>query len=206
MRYTDKKSVTQVLSWLAERGVVTSRESYQTFLRRVLNLLPDNKARELLVDLQLLRAVRRRLKLPIAPAPGRLLPIKAVKSFHARSRQRRVAPVKKPKPVRAPLARPVRKSPVVEADQLPLVGIVAPPTDAPRMRGTPEKPEGYGDWKILNEIARKKVFRKDRQMMLNMQGTVLHLKTREEYTPERLMEDFGLTATEAQSCFMTFTT
>ena len=176
MRYTDKKSVMQVLSWLAERGVATSRESYQTFLRRVLNLLPDDKARELLVDLQLLRAVRRRLKLPLAPAPGRLLPIKAVKSFHARSRQ------------------------------LPLVGIVAPPTDAPRMRGTPEKPEGYGDWKIINEIARKKVFRKDRQMMLNMQGTVLQLKTREEYTPERLMEDFGLTATEAQSCFMTFTT
>lgn len=205
MRYREKKSVADVIAWLSSQGVTTSRESYQTFLRRVLNLLPDDKAKDLKVDLELLRAVRRRLKLPLAPSSGRALTVKAVRAFNARSRQRRVAPVKKPKPVRAPLARPSRK-PVLEADQLPLAGMVSPPSEPPKMRGTPDSPQGYADWKIVNEIARKKVFKKDRQIMLNMQGTVLHLKTREEYTPERLMADFGLTANEAQSCFMTFTT
>lgn len=204
MRYTEKKSVSQVLAWLSERGIATSRESYQTFLRRVLNLLPDDKAKELQVDLELLRAVRRRLKLPLAPASGRLMPVKAVKSFHSRSRQRRVGAPRKARSVRPPLARPARR-PVVEDNQLPLAGIVAPPGEPPKMRGSMERPEGYGDWKIVNEIARKKVFKKNRQMMLNMQGTVIHLKTREEYSPERLMAEFDLTAPEAQSCFMTFT-
>ena len=94
---------------------------------------------------------------------------------------------------------------VEEADQLPLAGIVAAPSEAPKLCGTLEKPESYGDWKIINEIARKKVFRQDRRMILNMQGIVIHLGTRQEYTEERLVAEFGLTPTEAKSCFMTLT-
>lgn len=206
MRYTDKKSVASVLEWLVGQGVTTSRDSYQMYLRRVLNLLPDDKASAMKVDLELLRAIRRRLRLPLAPPAGRALTVKAVKSFNARSRQRRIAPVKKAKSVRAPLARSTKR-PRFEADQLPLAGIVAtssPVSLAAKMRGTPEAPQGYGDWKIINEIAREKLMLLDRHLYPNMEGTVIHLKTRKLYSEEELVTIYKLTPTEAQSCFMTF--
>ena len=42
-------------------------------------------------------------------------------------------------------------------------------------------------------------------MVTNYQGNVIHLATKQEYTPEQLVEQFKLTPAEAQSCYQTFT-
>lgn len=74
------------------------------------------------------------------------------------------------------------------------------------MRGTLENPQGRWDWKIVNDMARAKIFSQKGGdlMMTNYQGTVINIRTRHEYTPEELMAEFDLSANEAESCYMTF--
>ena len=72
------------------------------------------------------------------------------------------------------------------------------------MRGTPDAPQGFGDWKIINKIARDKLLRVNRHVYANcLGGQCINLKTREEYSEEDLIRLFHLTRTEAESCFMT---
>ena len=207
MRYTDKKPVDQVLAWLAERGVPSGRQTFQTFLRRMLNLMSDAKANQIGVDLELLRAVRRRLQLPISPAPGRVRPLKAMLAFNSRSRRRRVnvaKKIKRPPPV--PPTHPSRQE-KHEFAQLPRPGLDAlPEIEAPyaKLRGTPDKPSGFGDYRIINEVARAKLAKINRWVWPNQQGDTINIRTRHEYTAEELVEQFGLSPTEAQTCFMSF--
>ncbi len=64
-RYGEWASVKEVLAWLAEQNAGCSREAYQRFLRRLLHHLGDAQALEMGIDLPMLHAVRRRLRLPL---------------------------------------------------------------------------------------------------------------------------------------------
>ena len=64
-RYGELASVKEVLAWLAAQNAGCSRESYQKFLRRLLLDLGDAQALATGIDLPMLHAVRRRLRLPI---------------------------------------------------------------------------------------------------------------------------------------------
>ena len=73
------------------------------------------------------------------------------------------------------------------------------------MTGTPDKPETYQDWKIINGIVRKKIAKLNRSVFLNYQGRCFNNRTKEEYNPEDLVRLFGVTPVKAQSYFMSFT-
>ena len=139
-------------------------------------------------------------------------------SFNSRSRRRKILPEPRPKSAAKPIAKPAAKGTLPpaprssrrnrpEPGQLPLIGLVVPPSiEAPyaRLVGTKDKPAHYADWKIINEVARAKPATADRHVYPNMDNAVIHLTTRAEYTPEQLVEEFGLSANEAESCFMSF--
>ncbi len=202
MRYQENRTVREVLGWLRDQDCPISRYSYQEFMRRVLRLLPVEQARDLGVDVEILRTIRVRLKMPINPRRARSTTIKPLPRHNARTRRRPIVPRPKNQPRPVPPRTPHRSSVPPAKTALALV---VEPLLPPKMRGTPEDPQGYGDWKIINDMARKKVFAKDRSMMLNYMGTVTHTKTRHEWTQAELEVHFGLTPNEAESCFMTFT-
>ena len=101
----------------------------------------------------------------------------------------------------------VRRQTRADLAQPPLLGIEAEaPAPAPQqLRGDPSRPETlrFGDWKIINQQAKAKLAKQTRHIFTNDNGTVFHLKTRKQYTAEDLVAEFGLTAVEARSCFLT---
>ncbi len=195
-----EKTVDNVREWLKKQNCPISVRGFDQFMRRVLRLVTMAQARRRGVDVDLLRAVRIRYQMPVDPRRTRALLGRRRPAHHARARRWPIAPrsEKPPPPPRSARPRPISPVEVVAPS------VVEPPP--PKMRGTPEAPQGYGDWKIINDMARKKVFAKDRSMLLNHWGTVIHIKTRYDYTQDELERDFGLTPNEAESCFMTFTT
>ena len=208
-RYQGNQSVDKFLEWLKQHGCSISRRSYHEFVHRVLCLMSMKQARDLGVDVELLRAVRVRGKLPIDPKGVRAVTGKPTPRHDSRARRRRILPRRESRLVGKSLGHstPKKNPPAATSASTPPREIELPTkqSEAPKMRGTPEDPQGHGDWKIINDMARKKVFSKDRSVMLNYQGTVLHTKTRHEYTQAELEAQFGLTPNEAESCFMTFT-
>ena len=67
MRYCDQLPVRSVQEHLAVLGVRGHVSAFQNFLRRVLTALPAAAAEAYGIDLRLLRAIRRRLHLPLQP-------------------------------------------------------------------------------------------------------------------------------------------
>ena len=64
-RYIENTAVKEVLAWLAEQNAGCSRQTYQIFIRRLLVHLPDAQAEKLGIELPVLHAIRRRLRLPL---------------------------------------------------------------------------------------------------------------------------------------------
>ena len=167
-----------------------------------------DQAKKLGVDVDLLRAIRVRLKLPADPRRARSTLGKPITRFDSRHRQRRLQTV--PKAKRLPLApaQPTRQDRSSDVNhQQSLVGIAPTPekTGTAKILGNVENLNSLfrNDWKIINEIARSKLRALDRKVYPNWKGRVFHLTTRVEYTREDLMKQFGLTRAEAESCFLT---
>ena len=212
MRYVENTSVEKVLAWIAEQGVSIARRTYQDFITRVLHLMPLAQAKDLGVNPELLKAIRVRYKLPVDPRRARVVVDKKAPWHNHRQRRRPIHVGPKPKRVAAAKLAPVaparpQKRDRLDANQFPLPGMVGLPPDAkqyPLMTGTPEKPAGYGDWKIINAMARDKLYALDRKVMPNYESGVIHIRTRKQYNPEELVALFNLTPNEAQSCYMSF--
>lgn len=209
MRYQDNCTVSEVLAWLKEKGTEISRRSYQDFMVRVLHLMPLEQARELKVNADLLRAVRVRYKLPPDPRSSRLTASRRTARHNPRWQRRKILP--KPRSESLEVSAPAY--PAQEArpkpSQPPLTGTKIPPTAEEtyaKLRGTPDNPANYGDWKIINEVAHAKLRKINRHVYPNQGGLTIHLYTRHEYTEEELIEQFDLSPTEAQSCFMSLDT
>ena len=210
MRYEQRKSVPEVLAWLAAHGCVINKRSYQLFHWRVLRLMSLEQAQELGVDVDLLRAIRVRLKLPVDPRRIGSAFAKSIRRFDPRHRHRKIQVG--PKPKRVPLAMSPKPShqPVgapADSAQFPRAGLI-PSGDATEeyvFRGDPAKPETLSrqDWSEINKVARKKLLRINRQIWPNQSGTVFHFRTRQQYTREHLI-GLGLSSNEAESCFQTF--
>ena len=205
MRYRENLSVSRVLEWLKEQNCPISLRTYHEFITRVLYRLALDHAKELGVDVDLLRAVRVRYKLPVEPQRVRGVISKQRPPHNSRAKRRKIGLPRKPKlavnpPTVANVGRPTR----ADAAQLPLLGLDAD-TAPPQIRGDVSRPETlrYSDWQIINESARSKLAKQSRQVMTNDAGTVYHLRTGKQYTEEDLVREFGLTPTEAQSCFLT---
>lgn len=209
MRYQEDCTVSEVLAWLKEKGTEISRRSYQDFMVRVLRLMPLEQARELKVNADLLRAVRVRYKLSPDPRSSRLTASKRTVRHNPRWQRRKILPEPRPKVAAKATPPPTTRSPgrdQPEPAQLLMAGLVAPPAiEAPyaKLRGTPDKPDGYADMKIINQVARAKLAKANRHIYPNTEGTTIHISTRHEYTPEELVAECGLSPTEASTCFMT---
>lgn len=210
MRYKDNKRVEDVREHLRGIGVETSAQNFHDFLRRVLYLLPHAEALRLRVDVALLRAVRVRLKIPTDPKGVRMVVGRTTRRHDSRRRRRRLQVGRKPKPPAPPpaLPRAPRRERVDDSGQLPL-GITPVPPTSPELtplQGSEADPKTLTrqDWQVLNRRARLKL-RVDRKVLPNYQGTVIHLATRDTFTAQELIERYGLTPAEAQSCFQTFT-
>ena len=206
LRYVERKSVAEVIAWLAEQKCTISSRSYYDFMARVLRLMPLEQAEKLGVDVPLLRAVRVRLKYPVDPRRSTALGSKRVKRFYSRHRQRRLQTVPKAKRVPPP-ARTVCPERASDPAQLPLAGIAPSPVQPGMEQITGDvnnfKSLSRQDWIIVNGMARGKLRVIDRRVYPNWQGRVFHLSTRVDYTREDLIKQFGLTPAEAESCFLT---
>ena len=206
MRYRDNKPVAAVLAWLKDQNCVISRGSYQEFMARVLHVLSLEQAREFGVDIELLRAIRVRYKLPVDPRRARKAIGKPAPRHNSRAKRRKIGLLHKPKPIPPRTTANVRQTPTVDPAKTPFHGIeakVAAPTA--KLHGDPSKPKTlrYRDWKIINEEARTKIAKQSRHIFTNDAGTVSNFRTRKQYTEEDLMAEFGLTPAEARSCFLT---
>ena len=209
MRYEGNQSVSHVLSWLASQNCVVTSRAYQYFHLRVLRLMSLDQAEKLGVDVDLLRAIRTRLKIPVDPRRVGSTLAKPIKRFDLRHRQRRIQIGPE---VKRPVVVPPPKSPrrgATESDSMQLApaGLVpAEAADEYVFRGDPEKLATLSrqDWVHVNKEARRKLLKISRHVWPNQNGTVFHLHTRKEYTREELAKDFGLTAAEAESCYQTF--
>ena len=209
LRYQENKRVHEVLEYLRNNGVPTTAQNFHSFMRRVLHLMPHSEAARLKVDAALLRAVRVRLKMPTDPKGIRVVVGKPTERYDSRTRRRRLQTVPKAKrSVAASTATtPIRRERVSDANQLPLAGIVmaAEKPGLDQLTGDVNNPDTLtrADWKIINEMAHSKLRAIDRKIYPNQQGRVLHLTTRIEYTRADLVKEYGLTPTEAESCFLT---
>ena len=195
-----------VLAWLKEQDCAISRGSYHEFMARVLHLLPLEQAREMGVEVELLRAVRVRYKLLVDPKRARRVIGKPAPRHFSRAKRRKIGLPRKPRPAPDPHAvSNVPRQSWSDGAQQPFLGIEAEASARPRFLGDPSKPETlrYADWKIINEEARTKIAKQSRQILTNDAGTVFSFKTGKQYTEEDLMREFGLTLAEAQSCFLT---
>ena len=205
MRYAEDNSVRTVLAWLKEQGCEITDRGFHGFMSRVLHLLPLEQARQLGVDVDFLRAVRVRYRLPVDPKRARRVKGKPAPRHFSRSKRRKIGLPRKPKPAPVPTTASVRQTPGVDAARPPVAGIqIEVATPARKLHGNPSKPDTlrYGDWKIINEEARTKIAKQSRQIWFDA-GTVSNFKTRKQYTQEDLVKEFGLTPVEAQSCFLT---
>ena len=208
MRYRENKPVAAVLVWLKEQSCMISRTSYHEFMARVLHMLSLDQARELGVDVELLRAVRVRYKLLVDPKRTRRVTGKPVPRHNVRAKRRTIGLSGKPKDTLPHATANVRQTPRVDPAKTPFHGIeakVAAPSA--KLHGDPTKPDTlrYGDWKIINEQAKAKLAKQNRQIWTDA-GTVFNFRTGKQYTEEDLMREFGLTPAEAQSCFLTLET
>ena len=205
MRYAENNPVKTVLAWLKEQGCVITDRGFHGYMARVLHRLPLDQARQLGVDVDLLRAVRVRYKLPVDPKRTRRVMGKPAPRHYSRAKRRKIGLPRKSKRAPAPAAASVRQTPSVDAARPPVLGIqIEVATPAPKLHGDPLKPEilRYGDWKIINKEAKAKIAKQSRQIWFDA-GTVSNFKTRKQYTEADLMAEFGLTPVEAQSCFLT---
>ncbi len=203
MRYQENNLVADVLAWLEEQSCGITEQGYHRFMTRVLRRLPVAQARELGVDLALLRAVRVRYKFPVDPKGGGAITAKRRPPHNVRAHRRRIVPrPPEPLPARRP-RHPARDVEQKSAD-VPRPLPVEPAPGLPALRGTLDNPHN-SDWILINDMALEKLYAKDKLIMINDVGEVIHIKTRREYTPEQLVEQFGLHKSEAESCFMTFT-
>ena len=207
MRYAEKIPTAQVLAWLAQQGVVVRRDSFQFFMGRMLNLMDDDKAKRFGIELDLLRAVRRRLQFPVTPVSGRARRVKAMVAFNACSRRRRkVRPEPRAKASKVPAPAPPVSRHQPKPDQTPAAGKVVSPSIEEMYRklsGTPEQPNGLLDEKIINEVARAKLRQINSKIYPNWGGMVWNCVTKQTYTVEQLVE-LGLSPNEAESCFEDF--
>ncbi len=205
MRYQENNPVKVVLEWLRKQNCQITIRGYDQFLRRVLRLMPIKQAHELGVDVDLLRAIRIRYRLPVDPKGVRVALGKRRPAHHARARRRRIAPRPKerPQPLEPRLARrPVMAVVGTATTERSPIAAAAPPVQ--KLRGTMDNPHN-NDWMLINEMARQKLYDQDKRVMINDVGLVIHMSTRHEYTVKELVEQFGLHENEAESCFMTFT-
>ena len=207
MRYAEKKTVRTVLDWLKEQNCKIAPRSYHRYMLRVMRSMRLQQASNLGVDVELLRAIRVRYKLAVDPkrvrGAGAKLP-----AHHVRAHRRRIFPRSEPKPISTPKEAPKRTIPPAVATLTPTLRTAMASTlsqnEPPKMQGTAENPLGHGDWRIINESAREKVFALDKMVHLNLKGRVIHGRTRREFTKDELESEFALTPNEAESCFMTF--
>ena len=206
MRYEERKPVVIVLKWLEQQSCPIAFRSYKDFMGRVLRLMSLARAEALGVDVDLLRAVRVRLKLPLDPRRVRSTLGKPLTRFDSRHRSRRLQILPKAKrPVL--VARSVGKRDRI-GDPRPLSpsGFApVPETPSERLTGDPSnlKSLTLADWRIINKAARLKLLQRERKIESNWEGRVFHRTTHQQYTRQELMAQFGLSVAEAESCYLT---
>ena len=202
MRYVEKRGVAEVLLWLSEQGIACSDSNFHKQLGRILKKLPDDEAERVGVDLDLLRAVRRRLRMPLRPRGPRAGTI-PIRRFFSGSIERRVW-------VKSPMSAPSLPSPRSATQPPPLTpshngqhpnGTRPAASRAPVIAPDPlAPPKTLDDWRAVQARAVKKI---PTNIMNNWHGTVVDMDTDRSLNQAELMERFRLTEHEAESLFLT---
>ncbi len=196
MRYCDKKSLESVRRHLASLAVATHPSTLENFLGRVVTVLRADQASARQVDLRLLRAIRRRLGLPLQPPERRGAPRKALPRFSCVGPLAAVRPRGPVKPRREPALPVVARSP--GAPRPPLVGQTPPAVISPRaLAGAtpPGRPSALQQMKDLAEQA---------QALLPAhvgywEGGAINWRTKQPISEAELVRDYGLSVHQARA-------
>ena len=193
MRYCEKVSVESVQKHLATLGVNSHVSALHNFLRRMLTAFPSASADTHQVDLRLLKAVRRRLHLPLQPAQRRDTPKMALPRFACVGTLPAVRP-------RGPAKS--RQEPGEQTGRRPASFEGVPPaatkahdqTSAVATGQNPTLPQ----WRIIEKQALAKL----PDHVCPYGDLVLDTRTRRPIPEASLVADYGLSEHEAKSLFL----
>lgn len=202
MRYQEKTGVEEVRAWLGMQNAACARKTLQKHLHRVLTRLDDRQAAALGVDLGLLRAVRRRLGLPLNPTDAPKAAPGSLARFDARGRQRGVWVRRRPEVPAA--ASPTTPAVLPGAAAVVKTGrATAGPAAQPVVAaegGPAPRPRRLHQW---HEVHRQAIAKLPSTILPNWHGTVMDMETDQELTAGQLRDRFGLSPVEAESLFLT---
>lgn len=196
MRYCRKSSVDQVQDHLASIGVICHVSALHNFIRRVLTMFPADLSAIHQVDVRLLKAVRRRLRMPLQPPRRR--------QNTARKALPRFACVGGPAPVRprgpAKTRSTSSKQSFEHRDPLGQKSALAPAAVRTCEEALPASGEPtLSQWKAISIRALAKL--PDHVCPWN--GDVFDTRSRRPISESSLVADYRLSQQEAKSLFLT---